>query len=217
MYGPPNGKRFIIFVDDLNMPAREKYGAQPPIELLRQFADHGGWYDRKSKEKPFNRLVDIILVSAMGPPGGGRSVVTQRMQRQFNIISYPEMQFDAITVIYKTILEAFYYNFNSDVKNSIDVLIQTQLDVYDNVLNGPLKPTPSKSHYTFNLRDISKIFGGCIIVDKNSCRAQVELLRLWIHENKRVFGDRLNDNPDRKYMDDLLLDKTNTKFNVSKD
>ena len=199
------------------MPAREKYGAQPPIELLRQFADHGGWYDRKSKEKPFNRLVDIILVSAMGPPGGGRSVVTQRMQRQFNIISYPEMQFDAITVIYKTILDAFYYNFNSDIKNSIDVLIETQLEVYDNVLNGPLKPTPSKSHYTFNLRDISKIFGGCIIVDKNNCRAQVELLRLWIHENKRVFGDRLNDNPDRKYMDDLLLDKTNTKFNVSKD
>lgn len=124
VYGPPNGKKFIIFVDDLNMPAKEEYGAQPPIELLRQFADHGGWYDRKSKEKPFNRLVDIILVSAMGPPGGGRSDVTQRMQRQFNIISYTDMQFEAITVIFKTILEAFYYNFNSDIRKSIDPLIE---------------------------------------------------------------------------------------------
>jgi len=27
VYGPPNGERFIIFVDDLNMPAKEEYGA----------------------------------------------------------------------------------------------------------------------------------------------------------------------------------------------
>ena len=102
------------------MPKKEEYGAQPPIEVLRQWMDHQGWYNRAEKEKPFMKIEDLIFVAAMGPPGGGRSAITNRLQRHFNYLVYTNLGKESISMIFSKILKAFLGSFAAEVQNSID-------------------------------------------------------------------------------------------------
>lgn len=68
----PDGKKMVIYVDDMNMPKKDTYGSQPPLELIRQWMDYGGWFDRAQNEI-FKKIEDIQFITSMGPPGGGRN------------------------------------------------------------------------------------------------------------------------------------------------
>jgi dynein heavy chain len=68
VFGPPVGKKMLIFVDDLNMPQKDTYGAQGAIEILRQFMFQNGWYERKTAE--FRSLIEIGFIAAWSARGG---------------------------------------------------------------------------------------------------------------------------------------------------
>ncbi|XP_071943674.1 dynein axonemal heavy chain 1-like isoform X2 [Antedon mediterranea] len=209
VFGPPLGKYFVLFVDDLNMPALEVYGAQPPIELLRQWMDHKGWYDRK-QIGAFRELVDITFVCAMGPPGGGRNPVTTRLMRHFNYLSFCEMEHSSKSRIFSTILNSWLYG-NEGIREHCNKLVDSSIDVYETITTQ-LLPTPAKSHYTFNLRDLSKVFQGMLMVDSNKIENLSGLLRVWFHENSRVFKDRLVNDEDCEWFDKLLTQQMVESF-----
>uniref|UniRef100_A0A5F8HDN5 Dynein axonemal heavy chain 3 n=1 Tax=Monodelphis domestica TaxID=13616 RepID=A0A5F8HDN5_MONDO len=193
LFGPPTGKQAVVFVDDLNMPAKEIYGAQPPIELLRQWIDHGHWYDKKDTSRL--DIVDVLFVSAMGPPGGGRNDITGRFTRHLNIISINAFEDEILTRIFTSIAD---WHFG---KGFGKMLVQATMTIYKAAVENFL-PTPSKSHYVFNLRDFSRVIQG----------DGEKLIRLWIHEVYRVFYDRLIDNEDRQVFFGMVKDTTTNCF-----
>lgn len=60
-------------------------------------------------------------------------------------------------------------------------------------------PTPTKSHYTFNLRDLSKVFQGILSIEYDFLNNKETLVSLWVHEAQRIFYDRLVDEKDRSW------------------
>ena len=203
VFGPRQGTRAVVFIDDLNMPMLEEYGAQPPIEIIRQWLDHGGWYDRE--ELTMRKLVDIQFCAAMGPPGGGRNPVTPRMLRHFNQISICDFDDNSLRRVYTAITD--WWCRRASVPKDVGLklpgkLVEATLEIY-NTIKRELLPTPMKSHYTYNMRDISKVWQGVSMIGE-APQNQLELIRLWSHETLRVFHDRLVNDEDRMWFFSFL-------------
>ncbi|KAJ8667915.1 hypothetical protein QAD02_009578 [Eretmocerus hayati] len=210
VYGPPLSKKQIFFIDDLNMPALETYGAQPPIELLRQFMDFRGWYDRK-EIGDFRAIEDVNFICAMAPPSGGRNPVTERLLRHFHFIAFPEMEDQTKIRIFGKILKSWTSRTSSLVEFS-ESIVAASLRVFSTICKE-LLPTPDKSHYTFNVRDLGKVFQGMLMSDPSKIPSIHELVLLWYHENFRVFSDRLTNADDRGWFQHLLEQTLNEELN----
>uniref|UniRef100_A0A8D9BAE7 Dynein heavy chain 6, axonemal n=1 Tax=Cacopsylla melanoneura TaxID=428564 RepID=A0A8D9BAE7_9HEMI len=199
--GAPLGKRLAVFVDDVNMPQVDTCGAQPPIELLRQFLDFKGVYDR---EKMYWKTIqDVVLCAACAPPSGGRNPLTPRFVRHFALLSIPSPSEDTLKVIFKSILSGFLSVFSAPVQGVADAIINASVEVYTRVV-GDLLPTPTRSHYVFNQRDLSKTVQGIMQANVNAINTQDDILRLYYHESLRVFHDRLNNDTDKTYFYSLM-------------
>ncbi|XP_071333968.1 dynein axonemal heavy chain 2 [Trachinotus anak] len=212
VFVPAGGKRLLCFLDDLNMPAHDLFGSQPPLELLRLWIDYGFWYDRQKQTLKF--VKDMFLLASMGPPGGGRTHISGRLQSRFNLINMTFPNESQIRRIYSTMINQKLEEFKEEVKPIGQVLTQATLELYYAV-TAHFLPTPAKIHYLFNLRDISKVFQGLLRAHPDFHDTKNNITRLWIHECFRVFSDRLVDHSDMEAFAALMGEKLGLLFDLS--
>jgi len=212
-YGPPMGKRLIMFVDDLNMPRVDTYGTQQPIALLKLFVERKGLYDR-GKELTWKHMKDVLVVGAMGPPGGARNQVDPRFISLFSVFEIQFPSTDNLRTIYQAILSRHLQSRipSEEIRDQLgDKLTEATLDLY-NFICDKLPPTPSRFHYIFNLRDLSRVYEGLLLSVADRFSTPESFLRLWRNECLRVFHDRLICAEDKKLLCERLEVLVQQKF-----
>jgi dynein heavy chain 1, cytosolic len=84
------GRWLVLFCDEINLPAIDKYGTQRIISFLRQLVEHGGYW--RITDKVWVKLERIQFVGACNPPTDpGRIPMSHRFLRHSPLImvDYP--------------------------------------------------------------------------------------------------------------------------------
>ncbi|KAF2083456.1 hypothetical protein K490DRAFT_51603 [Saccharata proteae CBS 121410] len=195
------GRWLVIFCDEINLPAPDKYHTQRAISFLRQLVEHNGFW--RTSDKSWVTLDRIQFVGACNPPtDAGRTPMGLRFLRHSPLImvDYPG----------ELSLHQIYGTFNQAVLKIIptlrgyaDQLTKAMVQIYS---ESQKRFTPDiQPHYVYSPRELTRWVRGIYEAIRPLEGLSVEgLVRIWAHEALRLFQDRLIAEDERKWTEDAV-------------
>lgn len=60
-----------------------------------------------------------------------------------------------------------------------------------------MQSTPFKPHYLFSMKDMTRLVQGISLINKHYCDSKEVLLKLLVHETRRIYQDKMFDLDDK--------------------
>jgi dynein heavy chain len=204
-FAPSGGRQMTVFLDDVSMPEINTWGDQPTLEIVRQvIEDKGMMFLEKDRRGEKMDIDSVCYVGAMNHPGGGRNDIPGRLKRHFFTMNCTPPSKSAIDNIYGSMLRGHLADYPEHLE-LVSSLTTATIDLWTKAKSKML-PTPSKFHYIFNMRDLSRIFQGVLLADIEGVGDSTgDFIKLWAHECERVLSDKLVSNVDKGWFSTALL------------
>eukprot|EP00756_Hemistasia_phaeocysticola_P023814 Hpha_TRINITY_DN15915_c5_g14::TRINITY_DN15915_c5_g14_i1::g.73298::m.73298/K10408/DNAH; dynein heavy chain, axonemal len=189
-WGPPPGKRMLIFVDDLSLPDHNSWGDQPTCELIRQVVEDAAFFSLSRTEAAERySLVDVQIVAAMRQLLGSPYGLPSRLQRHFCIVHALFPPSDAIDLVFHCILSGHFSElrgFLNAVQSAVSVLVPAVSRVSE-----AARERFKGSTHTFTMREMSRVVEGMCRAGPVAVQTPVDVMLLFDHETQRSYGDQL--------------------------
>lgn len=195
------GRWLVIFCDEINLPAPDKYGTQRAISFLRQLVEQNGFW--RASDRVWVSLERIQFVGACNPPEDvGRHPMGDRFLRHAPVVMVDYPGEVSLTQIYGTFNSAVLKVVPS-LRGFADSLTRAMVDFY---LKSQARFTPDiQPHYVYSPRELTRWVRGIYEAIAPLEHLSLEgLIRIWAHEALRLFQDRLVEQEERAWTSDMV-------------
>ncbi len=202
------GRWLVIFCDEINLPATDKYGTQRVISFIRQLVESNGYY--RTTDMAWVKLERIQFVGACNPPTDpGRVPLSHRFLRHAPLVmvDYPgEISLKQIYGTYNRALLKVVPTLRAYSEPLTDAMVSLYL------ASQKRFTTDVQAHYVYSPRELTRWVRGIYEAIRPLDTLAVEgLVRVWAHEALRLFQDRLVTEDEKQWTDERI-DTTAMEF-----
>lgn len=195
------GRWLVVFCDEINLPASDKYGTQRVISFIRQLVELGGFW--RTSDMAWVKLERIQFVGACNPPTDpGRVPLSHRFLRHAPLVmvDYPgEVSLKQIYGTYNRALLKVIPNLKAYASPLTDAMVALYL------ASQRRFTTDIQAHYVYSPRELTRWVRGVYEAIRPLDGLSVEgLVRVWAHEALRLFQDRLVTEEEKQWTDDNI-------------
>ncbi|KAI0961093.1 hypothetical protein AcV7_000287 [Taiwanofungus camphoratus] len=195
------GRWLVVFCDEINLPATDKYGTQRVISFIRQLVEYGGYW--RTTDMAWVKLERIQFVGACNPPTDpGRVPLSHRFLRHAPLVmvDYPgELSLKQIYGTYNRALLKVVPNLRAYAEPLTDAMVALFL------ASQKRFTTDTQAHYVYSPRELTRWVRGIYEAIRPLEVLSVEgLVRVWAHEALRLFQDRLVTEEEKQWTDESI-------------
>ena len=209
------GRWLVVFCDEINLPATDKYGTQRVISFIRQLVECGGFW--RTTDMSWVKLERIQFVGACNPPTDpGRVPLSHRFLRHAPLIMVDYPGEISLKQIYGTYTRAVL-KVVPNLRPYTEPLTDAMVDFY--LASQRRFTTDIQAHYVYSPRELTRWVRGIYEAIRPLESLTVEgLVRVWAHEALRLFQDRLVAEEEKLWTDENIDATAVTHFpTINKD